>query len=141
MTHSIPDDAPAGQVQTRPDGSKVYTHSLRVPDNTRTVTQEYGPDGHLRSAHVVWSGFAGQVLDVTATFDASGKLVEEQGYRAPDLTTPVSDLIRPLPASVQAQPAPDHAAPVSVPRLGASDGGSQAQPDAPQSPDHPDRQG
>ncbi len=92
----------AGKVETRPDGSKVFTHGHRYPDNTQVVTQEYGPDGKLHSATVKWSGFAGKVLEVTATFDAEGNLVREDGFRAEGMTTPVKALLKPLPVGASA---------------------------------------
>lgn len=114
---------PEGRVEVRPDGSKVFTHGHRFPDNTQVVTQEYDSQGKLRTVKAQWTGFAGRVLDVTATLDDAGKVVKEEGYRAPDATMPVTDLIKPLPAgegsasSSAAVPAmPD--APITVPDLG-----------------------
>lgn len=89
----------AGKVETRPDGSKVFVHGHRYPDNVQRVTQQYAPDGTLQSAQVEWSGFAGKVLDVTATFDRDGNLVGEEGFRAEGMTTPVKALLRPLPGA------------------------------------------
>lgn len=99
-------------VQREPDGRAVYTHGHRYPDNVQVVEQHHDADGTLRRARVTWSGLAGAALDVTATFDAQGKVVKEEGHRAPDMTTPVAELIRPLP--------PGHAtattAPATAPR-------------------------
>lgn len=92
-------------VQREPDGHAVYTHGHRYPDNVQIVEQRHDADGTLRRARVTWSGLAGPALDVTATFDAQGKLVKEEGHRAPDMTTPVAELIRPLPPG-RATPAP-----------------------------------
>ncbi|THF88686.1 hypothetical protein E7T09_05760 [Deinococcus sp. KSM4-11] len=100
---SDPQSGQIDSVQSLPDGGTVYTHGHRFPDNVQVVEQRHGPGGTLQSARVTWTGFAGRVLDVTATFDAQGRLVKEEGYRAPDMTTPVLDLIRPLPRQASPQ--------------------------------------
>lgn len=123
----------AGQVETRSDGTKVFVHGHRYPDNVQVVTQQYDPAGKLVSAKVEWTGFAGKVLDATATFDDSGKLIKEEGYRAPDMTTPIAELLKPLP-SASAQPVakeqPAKEGPVVVPSLAPD----QTAPPVPQSP-------
>lgn len=102
----MPDLTEAGKVETHADGSKTFTHGHRYPDNTQIVTQNYAPDGQLLSAKVEWSGFAGKVMYVTATFDKDGNLVKEDGFRAEGMTTPVKALLKPLPAAeAQAKPA------------------------------------
>ncbi len=141
----MPNLTEAGQVETRADGSKVFTHGHRAPDNVQIVTQEYDPQGRLLRVRAEWSGFAGKVLDVTATCDASGKLLKEEGYRAPDMKTPLSELLRPLPqtaaptttpgtvpATPASTPAPTSAtsddAPITVPSLSPVSGTRTANP-------------
>lgn len=125
-------DTPRGQIETvtrQPDGSVVYTHGHRFPDNVQVVEQRHDAAGTLQSARVTWSGFAGPVLDVTATFDAAGKLAKEEGYRAPDMTTPVTELLRPLPANATV---PAQAPPPSV---SLADGLHRIYPDEPDGSD------
>lgn len=117
----------AGRVETRADGTKTFVHGHRFPDNVQVVTQNYNAAGQLVSAHFEWSGLAGKVLDVTATFDPAGKLIKEEGYRAPEMQTPVVDLLKPLPVGAAASEPPAKAesatdqtpvdAPVNVPSL------------------------
>lgn len=113
----MPELTEAGYVETRPDGTKVFTHGHRFPDNTQVITQEYGAQGQLLRAKVEWTGFAGKVLDVTATFGAQGELLKEEGFRAPGMTTPVKELLKPLPARVDDQEGKP-AGPSAAPELG-----------------------
>lgn len=103
LTHAAPPGA-GGQKMTdpqnntqeerRPDGSRVVTTGHRFPDNVRTVTREYDPQGRLSTARIRWSGFAGELLDLTVTFGPDGKVLKEEGYRAPGVTTSVEELLR-----------------------------------------------
>lgn len=95
-------------VDRQEGGSVVFTHGHRYPDNVQIVEQHHDASGKLVSAKVKWSGFAGEVLDVTATFDSSGNLVREEGFRAPEMKTPVKNLLKPLPTdtATSAPPAP-----------------------------------
>ncbi|WP_309570633.1 hypothetical protein [Deinococcus sp.] len=102
--HSDPQTGQLDTVVRQHDGTTVYTHGHRFPDNVQIVEQRHDAQGKLQSAKLTWSGFAGQVLDVTATFDAAGKLVKEEGYRAPEMTTPVTELVKSLPKEVTAAP-------------------------------------
>lgn len=86
------------KVEKQADGSILFTHGHRYPDNVQVVEQHHDAAGVLQSAKVKWSGFAGEVLDVTATFDMQGNLAKEEGFRAPDMKTPVKDLLKPLPS-------------------------------------------
>ncbi|WP_291424554.1 hypothetical protein [Deinococcus sp.] len=142
----MPNLTGAGQVETRADGSKVFTHGHRAPDNVQIVTQEYDPQGRMLRVRAEWSGFAGKVLDVTATCDPTGRLLKEEGYRAPDMKTPLSELLRPLPqgtapttttspgtvGTVPARPATTSAssdnAPITVPSLSPVSGTRTANP-------------
>lgn len=96
----MPELTDAGKVERRADGSLVFTHGHRFPDNTQRVVQEYDASGRLTGVQVELTGFAGKVLDVRATVDEQGKVLQEEGYRAPEVTTTVQELIKPLPAQV-----------------------------------------
>ena len=89
-------------MERRADGSLVFTHGHRFPDNTQRVVQEYDASGRLTGVQVELTGFAGKVLDVRATVDEQGKVLQEEGYRAPEVTTPVQEFIRFLPAQAGA---------------------------------------
>ena len=82
------------QEERRPDGSRVVTTGHRYPDNVRTITREYGPQGQLSTARIRWSGFAGELLDLTVTFGPDGQVLKEEGYRAPGVTTSAEELLR-----------------------------------------------
>ena len=99
----MPELTDAGVVERRGDGTLVFTHGHRFPDNSQRVVQEYDASGRLQSVKVELTGFAGKVLDVTAVVDEQGRVVKEEGYRAPEVTTTVQELIKPLPAQPQAQ--------------------------------------
>ncbi|MFC3861111.1 hypothetical protein ACFOPQ_10105 [Deinococcus antarcticus] len=98
----MPELTDAGKVERRADGSLVFTHGHRFPDNTQRVVQEYDASGRLTGVQVELTGFAGKVLDVRATVDEQGKVLQEEGYRAPEVTTPVQEFIRILPAEAGA---------------------------------------
>lgn len=96
----------AGEVVKRDDGTLVFMHGHRFPDNVQRVEQEYDAAGRLTTVRVQWSGFAGKILDITASLDERGEVVREDGYRAPEMTTPVSELIKPLPEPAVAASSP-----------------------------------
>ena len=103
LTHAAPPGA-GGQKMTdaqsrpqeerRPDGSRVVTTGHRYPDNVRTIKREYDPQGNLSTARIRWSGFAGELLDLTVTFGPDGQVLKEEGYRAPGVTTSAEELLR-----------------------------------------------
>lgn len=97
--------AAQGQVVAQPDGTLTFTHGHRYPDNLLRVTQTHRADGTLQSAHIVWSGFAGELLDLTAQFDAVGKWLKEEGYRAQGVKNAVTEFIQPLPHAAPIAPA------------------------------------
>lgn len=94
----MPELSEIGQVETRADGSKVFTHGHRFPDNVQKIVQEYDANGRLTSVRAELTGFAGKILDVTAQVDSDGNVLHEEGYRAPEVTTTLKEMIRPLPA-------------------------------------------
>ena len=76
---------------------RSLTYARLVPDNRLLVRQSYDRAGQLTGLSVNWSGFAGRLLDVRASFDARGRLVRETGFRARGVTTPLRSYLRAVP--------------------------------------------
>lgn len=72
-----------------------YGH--RYPDNVLKVRQSYDRARRLTGISVVWNGFAGQVVDARASYNAQGKLIKETGYRRKDFAAPLASYIKAVP--------------------------------------------
>ncbi|WP_425147232.1 hypothetical protein [Deinococcus sp.] len=61
---------------------RVLRYLRTVPDNSQRLTQYYDAAGRLQSVKASASGFAGLLYDLSARFDAQGKVLGETGYRS-----------------------------------------------------------
>ncbi|WP_161883279.1 hypothetical protein [Deinococcus alpinitundrae] len=76
---------------------RFLEYGQNIPDNSLRVRQSYDRAGRLTGISVTWSGFAGQMLDARAAYDARGQLIRETGYRRSGFTTPLKSYIRAAP--------------------------------------------
>ncbi|GAA5435341.1 hypothetical protein Daqu01_00447 [Deinococcus aquaticus] len=80
---------------------RSLSYARLVPDNTLRVRQSYDRNGKLTGASVLWSGFAGPLLDVRGAFDGRGRLVKETGFRAKGMGTPLRSYLRAVPKGLK----------------------------------------
>lgn len=60
---------------------RLLRHRVNFPDNIRSLAQYYDEAGRLLTLRASFSGFAGQMYDLTARLDGKGNIISERGYR------------------------------------------------------------
>lgn len=80
---------------------RFLQYGQNIPDNTLRVRQSYDRAGRLTGISVTWSGFAGQLLDARAAYDARGQLIRETGYRRSGFTTPLKTYLKSVPPGIR----------------------------------------
>jgi len=80
---------------------RFLEYGQNIPDNTLQVRQSYDRAGRLTGIRVTWSGFAGQMLDARAAYDARGRLIRETGYRRSGFTTPLKAYLKSVPPGIK----------------------------------------
>lgn len=71
---------------------RLVRYERQIPDNSAQFTGYYDAAGHLRLATGSASGYPGPLYNLTAEYDARGRLLNEAGMRRPGWSADLREL-------------------------------------------------